>query len=202
MDKSNNQHQVHMARKRLICISNRSSRSQSPHKFSTSLALTQPPQKCKQPGDHLITALLEKQQVVVPWWERPPKEKGPREGTPLCFCPHGMSLTQNSINIIQKPVSCSCPGVLANSSQNLTSFQVRTTYASCTHAHKKHLGESFYIPRNWGTYRPLLSWSLVTTSLMYNKSADNNKHKHIPTKLLDVTPHIYLAQCLLNKYSW
>lgn len=124
MDKSSDLHQVHTARKRLRCTSNTDlpdskALASSPPRHSLS-PQSQPAQKYKQPGDHLIIALLERQQAVPPWWEIPHEEKGPREGTLLCFCPQGTSLTQNSLNMINKPAPCSRLCVSTTNSQTLT----------------------------------------------------------------------------------
>lgn len=59
-------------------------------------------------------------------------QKWPKYGTALCFCPQGISLTQNSINIINELARCSLALCFYHQCQNLTPFLSRTTADSST----------------------------------------------------------------------
>lgn len=80
---------------------------QSLHKFSTTSHMHNQPTRCKQPRDHLTTALLEKHRLSPCNEKYHISHKGLR--TPLCFCPQGISLTQNSISAIKELAPWSLP---------------------------------------------------------------------------------------------
>lgn len=156
----------------------RSSRLQSPQKFSTTVLSPQPIQKVCVAWKPLMTALLPKYQAGFPSRKVPSK---PERAYRPSF--EGTSLAQISFNITNELALCFFRCVPTTNSQKLAPFLSRIIVDSFTHASSKHLGESFHsqdLEHHVQTQEFLFSQSLVTIRLAQNK---------ISPQTINILPH-------------